>query len=49
MTQQFRELPGHSQQFLPPNHFLVSVALAAYSSSPCDLFSGQLSEVESSS
>lgn len=39
VTQQFWELPGHIQQFLLPNHFPVSVALAAYPNGPCDLFS----------
>lgn len=39
MTQQLEELPGHSQWFLPPNRFPVSVALAALPCSPRDLFS----------
>ena len=39
MTQQLRELPGHVQPFLLPNHFPVSVALAVHPSSPYDLFS----------
>lgn len=45
MTQQ----PGTFSIIPPPNHHLVSVALAAYSSSSHDLFSRAVPEVEMSS
>lgn len=50
VTQQFQQcLPGRIQQGLPPHHFPVSVALAAYPAVFVIYSPEQLSEVERSS
>lgn len=49
VTQQFPQLPGRIQQCLPPHHFPLSVALAAYPAVLVIYSPEQLSEVERSS
>lgn len=49
VTQQLPQLPGRIQQCLPPHHFPVSVALAAYPAVLVIYSPEQLSEVERSS